>query len=176
MPGDFFEKIDELKDQVGEGHLVGSVEVDQVYAAAQETGVWVTGPNAGKSIRNHPGGGGSHFLGGALLEGSSGYMEEVAKTVLDGGPAKGMEAATEKLGESASAKAPIEFGDLRESAHPTVTDDGSTVYDRPPAAPRLSDEQLDAKARGRTRGDFHRTYLPKDHPSHGTVHPEGSGG
>lgn len=175
MPGDFFDKIDQLKEKVGEGHLVGTVEYDQVYAAAQETGTWVTGPNAGKVIHNHPGGGGTHYLGGALLEGSSGYMEAIAETVLDSGPAKGMEAATEKLGESASANAPIEFGDLRESAHPTVVDDGATVYDRAPLVPRLDEAALESKAKGRARGDFRRTHLPKDHPSHGTIHPAGKG-
>lgn len=176
MPGDFFDKIQELQDQVGEGHVVGSLEMDQVYAQSQELGIWMTGPNAGKVIHNHPGGGGTHYLSGALLGGVNGYMESVAETVLDGGPAKGMEAATEKLGESASANAPIEFGDLRESTHPTVVDDGATVYDRAPLVPRLDEAALAAKAKGRARGDYSRTYLPKDHPSHGTVHPLGAGG
>lgn len=41
--------------------------------------------------------------------------------------------------------APVEFGDLRESGHPTVTDEGHTTYDRPPLVPRLSEAELREK-------------------------------
>lgn len=41
--------------------------------------------------------------------------------------------------------APVEFGDLRESGHPTVEVDGAVVYDRPPVAPRLSEADLREK-------------------------------
>lgn len=41
--------------------------------------------------------------------------------------------------------APVEFDNLRKSGHPTVTDDGATVYDRPPIVGRLSEEELRAE-------------------------------
>lgn len=43
--------------------------------------------------------------------------------------------------------APVEFDNLRRSGHPTVVDDGTTVYDRPPEVPRLSEDELKAERR-----------------------------
>lgn len=177
MASSFFDRIDELKERVGKGKLTGRVKFDQVYASAQETGTWTSGPNAGKVIHEHPGGGQSHFLGGALLEGKDVYLRSVASSVLDeGGPAQGMREAAEELAKRSSGLAPIEFGDLRESAHPTVESEGAVVFDRPPHIPRLTKEQLKAKDKLRRQGNYARTYLPEDHPSHGTVHPHGAGG
>lgn len=80
-------------------------------------------------------------------------MESVAKTVLEpGGPADGMRHAVDHISDQVAVLAPVEFDDLRRSAHPTVTDDGAIVYDRPPEQPRLTEEQLKAKSRLRTLG------------------------
>lgn len=57
----------------------------------------------------------------------------------------------EDLAREVSVKAPVEWGDLRGSGHPTVDDNGETVYDRAPAVHRLSEEELRAKHR---RGDL----------------------
>ena len=46
-----------------------------------------------------------------------------------------------------ASHAPVEFGDLRDSGHPSVTEDGRTVYDREPRQGRLSPEELKAKYR-----------------------------
>lgn len=169
----FSDRIDELIKQTGTGQLQGQVEFDQAYAATQHEGGWISGPNAGRLITEHPGGGGSHYLSQPLLDGVTDSMQKLADHLLDdrsGALVEAMIDDVEKLADDSAAKAPIEFGDLRESAHPTVTDDGEVVYDRPPQVPRLSEEQLEAKARGAGRGDYRRTYLPEDHPLHGTLH------
>lgn len=121
MPSTFFDRIDELKKQVGEGTLEGTVTNGKVYAAPQETGTWLTGPNAGKIIRNHPGGGGTHFLSGSLLGNSSAAMEEVAKTVLEpGGPEVGMKEAVDLVAAGAAERAPFETGALMEDFDTSV--------------------------------------------------------
>lgn len=170
MAGSFFERLDELAEMVGQGKLGGKVTFDQVYAFAQEESTWLTGPLAGHVITEHPHGGGPKYLEGALLEGVENFYGHIAEKVLDEGSVAPMVDDAEKLADDSAARAPIEFGDLRESAHPVVTDDGATVYDRPPIVPRLSRSELAQKARGRSRGDYHRTYLPEHHPLHGTLH------
>lgn len=170
MPGDFAAKMDELADLVGEGHLVGTVAFDQVYAFAQHESTWLSGPLAGHVITEHPHGGGAKYLEQPLLEGAPEFLQHIADHVLDDGPAVGMIEDAEKLADDSAAKAPLEFGDLRESAHPTVTSDGVTVYDRPPIVERLSESELREKDKQRKAGDYRRTYLPMSHPQHGTLH------
>lgn len=168
--GDFFEGIDEISERVGHGHVKGQVEFDQVYAFAQHESTWLSGPLAGHVIHDHPGGGGAKYLEQPLLEDTAAFMQHVADRLLDDGTVPAMVENVEKLADTSAARAPVEFGDLRESAHPTVTDDGATVYDRPPLIPRLGEKELAAKAKGRAKGDHRRTYLPPNHPLHGTLH------
>lgn len=145
----FAEGTRELEEIVGDGDLVGSVEVNQVYAATQHEGFWATGPNAGVVIRNHPRGGGSHYLSEPLTEKAERYMRNLAGNVYDpGGLTGSMADNMEDLSREVHERAPRETEALRNSAHPAVTDDGHTVYDRPPVVPRLSDADL--KSRGRT--------------------------
>jgi hypothetical protein len=165
----FSEGIDALQELVGKGHLVGTVEFDQVYAVNQHEGDWVNfmgryGPKAMEHGR-------PKFLEQPLLEGATGFMQTVADHTLHDGPAAGMIEDVEKLADESSAEAPVEFGDLKGSAHPVVTSDGSVIYDRPPLIPRLSEGQLAAKASKSAKDDYTRTYLDESHPLHGTTHP-----
>lgn len=165
--GDFADGVDELLARTPL-RLEGKVEFDQVYAFNQHEGRWLNfmgrfGPKAME--RGHP-----KFVEQPLLGGSEGFMRTVADHLLEDGPIAGMIEDVETLADEASAEAPIEFGDLKASAHPTVTADGAIVYDRPPLVPRLSEGQLKAKAAKRA-GDYVRDYLPTSHPLHGTSHP-----
>ena len=55
------------------------------------------------------------------------------------------------LSDQVEITAPREWGDLRKSGHPQVTQGGRTIYDRPPKAARLSKEELAAKSRALLR-------------------------
>lgn len=169
MKGSFGDRVDALKEIVGQGRLEGSVEFDQLYAFNQEVGYWedFLGHEGPKEMeRGHP-----HFLGGSLTAEADPIMESMADHFLKEGPTVGMIEGAERLADTSAAAAPVEFGDLADSAHPMVTDDGAVVYDRPPVVPRLDEDQLAAKVVKRGRGDLVRDYLPKDHPAHGTIGP-----
>jgi len=56
----------------------------------------------------------------------------------------------EVLSQQVYEQSPVEFGDLRDSGHPVVTQGGVTVYDRAPRARRLSEDELRAKGKLRT--------------------------
>jgi hypothetical protein len=51
----------------------------------------------------------------------------------------------EDLSDAVEQLAPVEFGDLRKSGHPTVKSSGRFVYDRPPKQARLTKAEMDAK-------------------------------
>lgn len=155
MPGDFFERIDELRERVGHGTLSGKVEVDQVYAHYQHEDLTL----------DHPRGGGGKYLERPLLGGTDDWMRTIAKTVLEEGPADGMKDVVERLADKLVETAPVEFDHLRRSGHPTVTDDGSVVYDRAPQVGRLSEDELKAERRG--------THTEADHPHGNRGHHHG---
>lgn len=140
--GSFQEGCIELEKRIGHGDLSGKVIVDQVYAASQHEGTWVTGPLAGHVIRNHPRGGQAKFLEQPLFEKASDYMRNLADAVHDGFLTQAMAENMEDLADEVHDKAPREHEILRNSGHPVVTDDGETVYDRPPIFPRLSEGDL----------------------------------
>lgn len=147
--GDFAQRTRELEARVGHGKLEGKVAFDQIYAAPQEVGYWVTGPNAGIHIEHYTTPGtGAHYLGGPLLEGAPMAMRTLADGALEpDGLNRGMTHNVERLADDSSHRAPREVGDLSRSAHPSVKSDGATVYDRPPEVPRLSEAELRAKAK-----------------------------
>lgn len=162
MPGSFGEQLDRLAEQVGHGTLEGSLVVDQVYAAPQERGFWETGPNAGVLIRNHPIGGQEHFLSEPVDVNRDDYTRKLADGALDErGLYEAMVDNMEHLSAQVGFLAPVQFGDLRRSGHPTVTDDGALTYDRPPGVERLSAEELRAKARLARSVDPFETTRPR---------------
>jgi hypothetical protein len=132
MPSDFSEKIDELMARVGVGDTVGKVEVDQIYAHYQH-----------EDLALQHVAGGPKYLEGPLLENMHDYVSWLADTCLEEGGAKdGMIRAMEHLSEQVTVRAPVRYGNLRFSSHPSVEDDGVTVYDRPPVAHRLTEEEI----------------------------------
>lgn len=160
MPSTFFDRIDELAAIVGQGDLETKVEFDQVYAAPQERGFWETGPNAGVQIRNHPGGGGSHFLRDAVIAPADAHMQTLADHLLSD-PVQGAIEVGHNIEAKASEAAPVLYVNLRRSGHITVTDDGAEVYDHLPAVGRLSREQLDAQRRQGDDLDYGSDTMPR---------------
>jgi hypothetical protein len=141
--GTFNQRIDELIQQVGVGSLVGKVEVDQAYAHMQHEDLTLKHTHGGQAL----------YLTQPLLDHLDSYLETLARTTFDEkGPAEGMKDNMEHLSEQVSIKAPIRYGALRQSAHPSVTSDGAVVYDRPPVVPRLTEQQLDEEHRAQLRG------------------------
>jgi hypothetical protein len=139
MAGDFGERIDELMERVGHGDLVGSVVIDQRYAAVQHNSLDFEHPRGGQAL----------YLQQPLMEHHEDYLRKIAGGILDDGGKRAMEEVVEDLAEDGGVArlAPLEFGDLRDSGHPSVTEDGAVVYDREPRQHRLSDEELKAKYR-----------------------------
>lgn len=135
MAGTFGQRIRQLSDQVGSGALEGSVVVDQPYAKYQHEDLSL----------NHPGGGKAEYLRDPMMGGFDGYLRDIARQVLDGGAPEAMVRAMEDVAAGVYAEAPFEFGDLKASPHPKVTDGGTTYYDRPPMIHRLTDEEIKIK-------------------------------
>lgn len=132
-----------LSEAVGVGTIRGRVEVDQVYARYQHEGLDF----------KHPRGGQAKYLEQPLYANAGLYMRDLAARVLpDGDVVQAMADVTEDLSGEVFDKAPIEFLDLRASAHPTVTQGGAVKYDRPPMQARLSEQQLRAKHKLRSLG------------------------
>ena len=142
VSGDFSARMEELIEFSGEGDLVGSVVVDQVYAKYQHE----------RMDLRHPNGGQAKYLSGPLLENYRAYFSRLADNVLHGSINGAMEANVEDLSKEVFDKAPRDFWDLRESAHPRVLNDGMPVYDRPPVVHRLSPGELRVKDRLRAQG------------------------
>lgn len=136
MASSFDERMAELEAMVGDGELVASVEVDQVYAHYQHEGLEFA----------HPRGGQAKYLEQPWETAGTRFGETMAAGLLRPG---GLHAAARDFAENGSqmvqTHAPVEFNDLRRSGHPKVVDDGETVYDRPPEVPRLSEADLRAK-------------------------------
>ncbi len=135
--GTFSERIDELRKMVGSGKLAGSVTVDQVYAKYQHE----------RMELHHPRGGSAKYLQKPLMDHYRDYIGDYAKTVLSDGGQAAMKRSMEHLSDAVEITAPREWGDLLKSGSPKVTQGGRTLYDRPPKAARLTEQELKAKSR-----------------------------
>lgn len=137
----FDERIQELAEQVGDGALVGKVEVNQRYAKYQHERL---------DLRHEPGRI-PRYLATPLFEQNPAHMQRLANNVLDGDLAKAMADNMEDLADKVEQLAPIDENDLPRSGHPTVASEGSTVYDRAPKRARLTEQELREKSRRRGR-------------------------
>jgi len=74
------------------------------------------------------------------------YLQRIAEDVLNDGGKDAMIQSMEDLAEDGgvATRAPILYDNLRASGHPSVTEDGVTVYDREPRQHRLTEEELKA--------------------------------
>lgn len=149
MKGTFGAGLDHVKEAVGKGHLVGTVEVDQVYAHYQHE----------HPEFHHPDGGKAFYLQDPLFQNADKYMQHCADELITEEGFKLNEAMAdnmEKLSDKVYEEAPWEFADLRASGHPKVTSDGDTVYDRAALRPRLTEDELREKQRLSRLLDPHR--------------------
>lgn len=128
-----------VSEQVGDGHLVGKLVVDQVYAKYHHE----------RLDLHHPRGGGPKYLERPLFANYQDYLSRLTTAILDGDPEETMAHCMESLNGSMSAAAPIEFNNLRRSGNPRVYSNGSKVYDREAQQPRLNREELRLLRRGR---------------------------
>jgi hypothetical protein len=146
VAGDFELGIQRLIDSVGDGELKGSVEVDQIYAHIQHE----------DTSFKHPHGGTDHYLQKPLFSQMDSYMEHLAEHVVTEDGGSGLQDAMadnmEELSKQVEIQAPIDISNLRRSGHPTVTDNGETVYDRAPQQSRLSEGELKELRRARNGG------------------------
>lgn len=132
MADTFNRKIDGLIRDVGVGTITARCEVDQPYAQNQHQSVWFKHPHGGRSL----------YLGGPLLENALVLVESISRSVLEPGGSllrMRMIEIAETLARYVLENAPKETGQLSLSGHPSVTDDGVIIYDRPPIAPREPD-------------------------------------
>lgn len=132
--------------------MVGSLKVDQIYARAQHESTWVTGPNAGVRIHNHPGGGGPKYLEAPFFANYAEWMQTLAHSVLHEGLGEGMAKVVEGIDRRMRPLVPRLHGYLSLSGHPTVKLGARTVYDRPPRIHRLSEAELKTIARTHRSG------------------------
>lgn len=140
MDDDFDERIEALIEQTGTGSIVGTVIFDQSYAMYQHEDLTL----------RHPRGGSGKYLSLALQGRTTTAGRRWAEALLGpGGLVEATIQTTEEVAKLASAFAPIEFGDLRESDHVIVRDKGARVYERLPIVPRLPDDVLIAKMEAR---------------------------
>lgn len=135
----FHDRMTELIDRIGDGELIGTVVVDQIYAKIQHEDLTF----------DHENGGQAKYLTQPLFEKRDIYFGDVAATILDDGGVAGMIESTEDLATLGGVMkyAPVEWGDLRRSGHPSVLSGLDLVYDRPPLARRLTEAELKAKSR-----------------------------
>lgn len=138
MAGTFIPRTDALLAQVGDGPLEMHLHVDQVYARYQHEGLEFA----------HPRGGMAKYLEVPFFAHAGGHLSALADGTLDNLRGAAVRVA-EAMDDDMHDNAPVEFDQLRRSGHPTVTDNGAVVYDRPPDVPRLSEAALRAKSRAR---------------------------
>lgn len=140
MKGTFGAGIDDIKKQVGTGHLVGKLIVDQIYAKYQHEGADFFHPDGGKPF----------YLRDPLFAHAFQYMQKLGSSAItDYGSdfVHTMADCMEDLNKEVIVQAPKEFLDLQDSGHPIVVDNGHVTYDRAPVVGRLSEEELRVKAR-----------------------------
>lgn len=135
--GTFDDRIRELADKVGSGRLSGHCEYNQAYAQIQHENL---------SYRHAPGKQ-AKYLEQPLYENADRYMQRLADNLLDGDLHRAMADNMDDLAAKSADIAPLDLGPLHDSAHPTVVDDGRTVYDKAPKQPRLTAEELRATHR-----------------------------
>lgn len=132
----------ELEQKVGQTTLVGKVVVNQPYAQHQH-----------ENLRfRHRSGGRAKYLAKPLMQSRNRYLQGLAGAVLEGRLEAEMAQVVEDLSAAVYANAPLEFGDLKASAHPTVHAGSTKKYDRPPGKKRLTKEELRVKWRLRELG------------------------
>lgn len=133
MPGssEFNRRTEYLESQVGKGHIVAGVTVDQPYAQNQH-----------ENLSFDHAVGRAHYLGGPLLENYFNFVDGMARAAItdEGSRLRDeMQDIAEDMAGFVLKNAPRDpdVGDvLANSGSPWVTDEGVEIYKRPALAPR----------------------------------------
>jgi hypothetical protein len=140
--------IQDLIDRTGGSKVKATVTVDQPYAQDQHETLYY----------KHPRGGQAKYLETPLFSDHPKWLQKFANRLL----MNGTDAADEWADVGRSLKnevpktAPVEFGDLRQSAALQVKEGGSIIVNEPAAQPRLTEAELDAKDYMRSMGVSYR--------------------
>lgn len=131
------EGIRDLIERTSGPTISSTVTVDQVYAQDQHETLWY----------KHPRGGQAKYLEEPMFAGFSKWFQSFANKLLRAdsadeawhdGPGTALQNVVPKF-------APVEFGDLRQSAGLQTKVGSSIRHERPPIQPRLTEWELDAK-------------------------------
>lgn len=129
MPdGDFDERIRYLSDEVGAGHIKAICFVDQPYAQDQH-----------ENLRYTHRSGRSHYLGAPLMENTFNFVDGMSRAVITPEGSRIRDEMIDIANDMArfvEVNAPIDTGDLRNSASPSVDDNGIEIYRRAARAAR----------------------------------------
>lgn len=136
--------IQDLIDRTTGPQVKATVTVNQPYAQDQHETLFY----------RHPRGGRAKFLELPLYENATSWVNKFANRLLVRGARTDEEwgKVGRELAKSVSKNAPLEFGDLRNSAGLVVKAGSRVVITEPPKQPRLSDAELDAKDYMRNMG------------------------
>jgi hypothetical protein len=136
--------IQDLIDRTGGPKVSSVVTVDQVYAQNQHETLWF----------RHPRGGQAKFLEAPMFAEYPKWFQQFANRLLrsksadeawHAGPGSALQGVVPKF-------APVEFGDLRQSAGLQTKVGTAIRHERPPIQPRLTAWELDAKDHMRNLG------------------------
>lgn len=129
--------IQELIERTGGPTIKATVTVDQPYAQDQHETLFY----------RHPRGGRAKYLEGPLFEGHREWIQRFADNLLGRDTTAEHEWAKvgRELKEAVPSNAPVEFGDLRQSAGLMVKAGSKIVAQEPAMQGRLTEPELDAK-------------------------------
>lgn len=129
--------IRELMDMTTGPTVKATVVVDQPYAQDQHETLFY----------RHPRGGQAKYLETPLFMNHKQWIQDFANGLLRRGSdaASGWGGVGRSLRDSVAKFAPMEFGDLRQSAALTVTEGSRMIINEPAKQDRLSDAEIDAK-------------------------------
>lgn len=164
--GDFRERLEALRELVGEGTVQATVTNDQIYSLYQHE----------RADLKHPHGGKAFYLRDPLLAGQDRYFQGVADRLLEEGPVEPMIDAAKDLIDASAIETPKDLSILARSFSGEVTDDGASVWDQPAEVPRLSDDELSELHTGKP--DLHGAgrHNPRPGAEHGKRLIEQTGG
>jgi hypothetical protein len=126
----FDRRMAHLEREVGWGKITAKCVVNQPYAQNQHQTDHFRHTN-----------GRSHYLGGPLLEHAFELIEGLARAAITplGTDIHGeMVDIAETMSRYVWENAPKDTGRLSMSGHPSVSDNGRLIYDRPAIAPRMT--------------------------------------
>ncbi len=140
--------IQDLIDRTAGPKVRATVVVDQIYAANQHESLHF----------QHPRGGQAKYLEAPLFAKHPAWIQSFANRLLAprAEAANGWASVGRNLKNEVPRTAPVEFGDLRQSAALMVREGSQVVVDEPPRQGRLTESELAAKDFLRSMGVGYR--------------------